>query len=370
MCSAQESAGVRPRCGLRADHDTDPNGSLDETLYYCNDANMNVTALVNTSGDVVERYLYDPYGKVTITDANWSVITWANSKKNEILYCGYRLDPESGLYHVRHRSYHPTLGRWTSRDPSGYVDSMNMLEYCIGAPVSKRDPLGNDTGWGSSIREMLIALEKNWQSALPLKNRCTEEQENQNLCEKRTLSYASTASPLWKTTLRNMRGSGSVASVGSVRGLIDKMDKDLKNCECVEKLTILAHGGSAEYGGFHLGDFQKEPWNVISARDDEGKKRVESFAKAIAPVMCKKKCSINLMSCAAGEGETANIIARLTGCFVRAPTRVKGEGLGTISPAAAGFVEIDPETYVMEFSPKGGEPQKFREPISSSSYVW
>ena len=37
-----------------------------EVLFYCNDANMNVTALVNTSGSVVERYMYDPYGKPTV----------------------------------------------------------------------------------------------------------------------------------------------------------------------------------------------------------------------------------------------------------------------------------------------------------------
>jgi hypothetical protein len=36
---------------------------------------------------------------------------------NEILYCGYRFDPETGLYHVRARYYQPTLGRWISRDP-------------------------------------------------------------------------------------------------------------------------------------------------------------------------------------------------------------------------------------------------------------
>ena len=40
----------------------------DSTLYYCNDANFNVTALVDASAAVVERYLYDPYGKVTIYD--------------------------------------------------------------------------------------------------------------------------------------------------------------------------------------------------------------------------------------------------------------------------------------------------------------
>ncbi|MCX5676140.1 MAG: RHS repeat-associated core domain-containing protein [Planctomycetota bacterium] len=103
---------------------------------------MNVTALVNTSGTVVERYLYDSYGKPTITDANWSVITWANSKKNEILYCGYRLDPETGLYHVRHRYYHPTLGRWTARDPWETYDTLNLLQYCSADPLGRVDPFG------------------------------------------------------------------------------------------------------------------------------------------------------------------------------------------------------------------------------------
>ena len=36
---------------------------LDKRLYYLTDANMNVTALVNTSGQVVERYEYDPCGR-------------------------------------------------------------------------------------------------------------------------------------------------------------------------------------------------------------------------------------------------------------------------------------------------------------------
>ncbi|MCX6033529.1 MAG: RHS repeat-associated core domain-containing protein [Chloroflexi bacterium] len=340
---------------------------LDETLYYCHDANMNVTALVNTSGTVVERVVYDPYGRPKFYDGSWANPSDTSAYANEILYCGYRFDPESGLYHVRHRSYHPTLGRWGGRDPSGYVDSMNMLEYCIGAPVSKRDPLGNDTGWASSIWAW---QEKTWQSDPPLKNRCTLQQEYQNLCERRTLSYASTASSLWETTLRNMSGSGSVASVSSVRGLIGQMDRDLRPCECVQKLTILAHGGSADYGGFHLGSFAEEPWNVISARDVEGKKRVVSFAMAIAPVMCKSECVINLMACAGGEGQTASIIARLTGCIVRAPARVNGEGLGLIQPQAQGWIDVGEDTYIKEFSPKQGEePGEILGPRSSTG-MW
>ena len=47
---------------IARDRDTDTNGSLDERLYVTHDANFNVTGLINTSGAVVERYVYDSYG--------------------------------------------------------------------------------------------------------------------------------------------------------------------------------------------------------------------------------------------------------------------------------------------------------------------
>ena len=122
----------------------------DEHLYYANDANMNVTALVDAfDGAVVERYTYDPYGKATVRhgvrDSTGAATTeWdpraANTFGNEILYCGYRFDPETGLYLARHRYYHPTMGRWITRDPAGY--GPNLLIYCTGSPEEGRDPLG------------------------------------------------------------------------------------------------------------------------------------------------------------------------------------------------------------------------------------
>jgi RHS repeat-associated protein len=103
---------------------------------------MNVTALVSTSGTVVERVVYDPYGKPKFYDGSWENPSDTSAYANEILYCGYRWDPETGLYHVRHRYYHPTLGRWVSRDPAGYEDGNNLYE-CVGsAPALATDPLG------------------------------------------------------------------------------------------------------------------------------------------------------------------------------------------------------------------------------------
>jgi RHS repeat-associated protein len=104
---------------------------------------MNTTALVNASGSVVERYLYDPYGKVKVLNPDWSDDENGESDfGNEVLYAGYRFDSETGLYHVRRRYYHPTLGRWLSRDPAGYQDGMNLYEYCRSAPVGASDAMG------------------------------------------------------------------------------------------------------------------------------------------------------------------------------------------------------------------------------------
>jgi len=131
---------VRWRDG-NTDGDLEDEG--DSTLYYCTDANFNVTALVNASGTVVERYLYDPYGKVTVCDGSWTPREGnASAYSNEVLFTGHRLDPESGLYYTLWRHYHPTLGDWTGRDPKGYVDGMGLYEYVGSCPLNRFDALG------------------------------------------------------------------------------------------------------------------------------------------------------------------------------------------------------------------------------------
>lgn len=46
---------------------------------------------------MVERYLYDPYGKPTVLSATWTSQA-ATINNNEILFAGYRKDPETQLY--------------------------------------------------------------------------------------------------------------------------------------------------------------------------------------------------------------------------------------------------------------------------------
>ncbi len=53
-------------------------------VYYLGDANFNVTTLVNTGGNALERYVYSPYGVLTIYDA-----TWANLIDLQLRQCVY-----------------------------------------------------------------------------------------------------------------------------------------------------------------------------------------------------------------------------------------------------------------------------------------
>ena len=62
-------------------------------IYYLADANFNVTALVDASGNVIERYLYTPYGTVTVLDPDdFSVEAGGTSYDNTTLYTGREFD--------------------------------------------------------------------------------------------------------------------------------------------------------------------------------------------------------------------------------------------------------------------------------------
>ena len=81
------------------DKNTDADGLCDdERLYYLCDANFNVTTLVDTNGDAVERYLYDPYGTATIYDGSWTNTRSTSSYANVVRYTGREWDAETGIY--------------------------------------------------------------------------------------------------------------------------------------------------------------------------------------------------------------------------------------------------------------------------------
>ena len=117
-------------------------GALDDCLWVVRDANYNVTAIFDNSGNVVERYIHDPFGQVTVLTASWAVrsvsaYAWLH------LHQGGRFDPTTGLYHFRHRDYSPTLGRWTTNDPIGFqAGDVNLYRSVGNSPTNSTDPSG------------------------------------------------------------------------------------------------------------------------------------------------------------------------------------------------------------------------------------
>ena len=117
-----------------------PDGTFNQRHYYVQDANFNVTGIVNQTGTVQERYEYDAYGQVSFLTSAWA--SSSSSYDAQYLFTGRRLDEETGIYYYRNRMYHAQLGRFASRDPIGYIDGIASYCYVKSGPNNGLDPGG------------------------------------------------------------------------------------------------------------------------------------------------------------------------------------------------------------------------------------
>ena len=111
-----------------------------EKLAITRNQQWSVSALINSSGSVVERYTYAEFGKRTILAADGSTVRETSSYNMAYGYTSRRHETETGLMYFRARYYDPSTGEFISRDPLGYVDGMSLYRgYFV--PGGK-DPLG------------------------------------------------------------------------------------------------------------------------------------------------------------------------------------------------------------------------------------
>src|SRR5882724_3836177 len=120
-------------------------------LRYHLDRMGNVSFILDTDGNGIERYTYDAFGTPTVTDwdgNNSRPYSWYG---NRFMFKGREYFPELGLYDYRNRFYHPVLGRFLQSDPIGFDGGdANLFRYCGGDPVNRSDPSGMlDQGGGA-----------------------------------------------------------------------------------------------------------------------------------------------------------------------------------------------------------------------------
>ena len=131
-----------------------------QTYFYQRDGLGSVTGLVDSEGNVIERYRYSPFGKLQIYDGNWNQLT-GSTVGNPYFFTGRRYDPESGLYYYRARMYSSEVGRFLQPDPIGYWDGLNLYRYVSNNPLNWIDPLGTQEweyfeDYGFSYRARIV----------------------------------------------------------------------------------------------------------------------------------------------------------------------------------------------------------------------
>lgn len=90
-------------------------------------------ALTDSSGQVVWKADYNPFGKASIT---------SQGPTFNLRFPGQYYDAETGLHYNWRRYYDPNTGRYITSDPLGLFDGVNTYGYVHGNPMSNTDPTG------------------------------------------------------------------------------------------------------------------------------------------------------------------------------------------------------------------------------------
>jgi len=112
------------------------------TYYALTDHLGAVHALADESGEIVESYRYDAWGRVLgVYDGSGTPLS-ESAVGNHYLWQGRWYSWNTGLYYFRARWYDPITGRWLSKDPIGISGGLNQYVAFNNNPVNERDPFG------------------------------------------------------------------------------------------------------------------------------------------------------------------------------------------------------------------------------------
>ena len=109
--------------------------------YYLEDATDSIRAVLNAAGTVTEEYDYDAFGNPL---AGSDLPTSAAG--GEFGFHGAWRDAETGLYHMRARTYDPVTGRFTTPDPADgdaqVPETFEPYSFANNNPHLYTDPTG------------------------------------------------------------------------------------------------------------------------------------------------------------------------------------------------------------------------------------
>ncbi|VDY40241.1 Rhs family protein [Salmonella enterica subsp. arizonae] len=115
-----------------------PEGLSNDGLRYSYENLTGCSGLeVDEDGCIISMEEYYPYGGTSV----WSGSSETEADYKTVRYSGKEQDA-TGLYYYGYRYYQTWAGRWTSADPAGTADGLNMYRMCRNNPVTFRDSNG------------------------------------------------------------------------------------------------------------------------------------------------------------------------------------------------------------------------------------
>ncbi len=109
--------------------------------YYHTDMLGTTRVMSDHAGNYVHPAVYTAFGELVSGDPRRFGYAGAH---------GYQTDtsPDMPFFHIGHREYDPSSGRFLQRDPMGISGSQNAYEYVWSNPVTGVDPNGLRTDMG------------------------------------------------------------------------------------------------------------------------------------------------------------------------------------------------------------------------------
>ena len=106
--------------------------------FYVKNAQNDVVAITDSTGEVIANYYYDDWGKLIETTGNTEI-----ANLNPIRYRSYYYDGETGWYYLNTRYYDPEMSRFVNVDGCASTGQgllgNNMFAYCGNNPVMRVD---------------------------------------------------------------------------------------------------------------------------------------------------------------------------------------------------------------------------------------
>src|SRR5262249_34225676 len=111
-----------------------PSDTSPPVKYFLADHLGSSNVVADAGGSLVRRGEDTPYGEASL----------GGFATKRYRFTGKERDEESSLCYHGARYYAPWLARWTSCDPAGRADGVNLFAYVRGNPIGFHDPSGTD----------------------------------------------------------------------------------------------------------------------------------------------------------------------------------------------------------------------------------